>query len=188
MRLIKSDIEKIDLSYYGEQLDVEYFQYLKSDNEHYKLLTYITKLYDNIKILDAGTASGHSCLALAQNKNNTVFTYDIYDKNINYILTKYDNVIKKILDINLENNDILESSKIIMLDIDPHNGTAEEIFYNRLLSTNFNGFLICDDIHLNDGMRNFWNNINKEKYDLTEIGHWSGTGIVNFSSEKIEII
>lgn len=27
----------------------------------------------------------------------------------------------------------------------------------------------------------------KEKFDLTDVGHWYGTGIVNFSNEKIEI-
>lgn len=188
MKLIKNEIENIDLSYYGSQLDGEYFSYLKDPKEHYKLLTYITKLYNDILILDAGTASGHSCIALAQNRTNKVYTYDIYDKNILYITDNYFNVTKKILDINLENNNILESAKIIMLDIDPHNGYAEEKFYNKLLLTNFNGILICDDINLNDGMKRFWSLISKEKYDITELGHWSGTGLVNFSDEKIEIL
>jgi hypothetical protein len=39
---------------------------------------------------------------------------------------------------------------------------------------------MLDDIHLNDDMKLFWNNITEEKYDLTSIGHWSGTGLVVF--------
>jgi hypothetical protein len=34
-----------------------------------------------------------------------------------------------------------------------------------------------DDIHLNNEMSNFWNALKNEKYDLTHIGHHTGTGI-----------
>jgi tRNA G37 N-methylase Trm5 len=186
MKLIKDAILKTELNFFDNLLN--YFSYLKNENEHYRLLTYISYLYDNELIIDAGTCQGHSCFALSQNKNNLVYTYDIDPKDITYITENYKNVTKKILDINLETDEILESAKIILLDIDPHNGTMEKIFYDKLLSTKFNGFLICDDINLNGGMINFWNSIDKEKYDISEIGHWSGTGIVNFSTEKIEII
>ena len=88
----------------------------------------------------------------------------------------------------MESKVVLESAKIILLDIDPHDGVTEDYFYNRLLDFDFKGFLICDDIHINDGMMNFWNSIKKQKFDITDIGHWSGTGLVNFSDEIIEII
>lgn len=185
MKLVKDEIKDIELDYFNN-LMVD-FSYLKNDGEHYRLLTYISYQYINELIIDAGTCQGHSCIAFAQNRNNLVYTYDIYSKDINYITDNYKNVTKKILDINLEVDNILESAKIILLDIDPHDGIAEIKFYNKLLSINFNGFLICDDINLNDGMKNFWNLINKEKYDISDIGHLSGTGIVNFSDEKIEI-
>jgi hypothetical protein len=29
-------------------------------------------------------------------------------------------------------------------------------------------------------MKEFWNSIKQEKYDVTDKGHWSGTGIVFF--------
>jgi len=186
MKLIKNDIQKIDLSYFDNLLIN--FPYLKNQGEHYRLLTYISQLYNNELIIDAGTCQGHSCLAFSQNKNNLVYTYDIYPKNLDYITDKYSNVTKKILDINLELDDVFNSSKIILLDIDPHNGIIETNFYNRLLTTKFKGFLICDDININNGMKLFWNHINKEKYDISDIGHWSGTGIVNFSDEKLDIL
>jgi hypothetical protein len=34
-----------------------------------------------------------------------------------------------------------------------------------------------DDIHLNNEMSYFWNALKNEKYDITEIGHHTGTGI-----------
>ena len=186
MKLVKDEIKNVDLSYFDNLL--EHFSYLKNEGEHYRLLTYISNQYNKESIIDAGTCQGHSCLALAQNENNMIRTYDIVSKDIHYITDNYKNVIKKILDINLETSVILEKAKIILLDIDPHDGNSEICFYNKLASTNFNGFLICDDINLNDGMKDFWNSIDKEKYDISELGHWSGTGIVNFSDEKIEII
>jgi hypothetical protein len=40
------------------------------------------------------------------------------------------------------------------------------------------GTLILDDIYLNDDMVNFWNQINDDKIDATNIGHSTGTGVV----------
>lgn len=186
MKLIKEEIQKNPLLYFNEI--VNDFSYLKNLGEHYRLLTYISYLYNNELIIDAGTCQGHSCLALCQNLNNNVYTYDIVSKDITYITDNYSNVTKKILDINLETDKVLESAKIILLDIDPHDGDSEKKFYDRLLNTKFNGFLICDDIYVNDKMSLFWNSIDKEKFDVSNIGHWSGTGIVNFSNEKIDLL
>jgi hypothetical protein len=186
MKLIKEEIKNINLGYFDSI--IKEFPYLVNDGEHYRVLTYLSFLFNNELIVDAGTCQGHSCLALAQNKNNLVYTYDIVPKDLNHITENYKNVTKYIKDINLETDDILEKAKIILLDIDPHDGKIEKIFYDKLCTTKFNGILICDDINLNEGMKNFWNSIDKEKYDISHIGHWSGTGIVNFSNEKIEIL
>jgi hypothetical protein len=37
-----------------------------------------------------------------------------------------------------------------------------------------------DDINLNNPMKEFWNVITEDKYDISEYGHWSGTGLVIF--------
>jgi hypothetical protein len=82
------------------------------------------------------------------------------------------------LDINLEDSETIKGCKLILLDIDPHDGIQETVFTNKLANINYKGFIICDDIHLNIGMRNWWNSLNVEKYDLTDIGHMSGTGML----------
>ena len=67
-----------------------------------------------------------------------------------------------------------------MLDTD-HDGPFEYKSYNYLKEINWEGYLLLDDIHLNNVMREFWNHIDNEKHDITSIGHWSGTGLVIFT-------
>lgn len=180
MKLSKSEILKEDLSFFDEEIGS--YSYLKSITEHYRLLSYISKNYNNEILIDAGTNFGHSCMALAQNKNNKIITYDIFNKDFEFF-KEYGNIEFKMLDINKESKELLNSAKIILLDIDPHDGIQEKKFTDYLFNINYKGYLICDDIFLNDGMRNWWNSIQIEKYDVTEVGHFSGTGIINFNHD-----
>jgi hypothetical protein len=81
---------------------------------------------------------------------------------------------------------LILNSPFIFLDVDPHNGQMEYDFFNYLLSIEYNGFMICDDIWYFKDMRdNFWNKIDSSlKYDMTNFGHWSGTGIIQFGQKK----
>jgi len=183
MKLIKQEIIDQNLDFFDDEIST--YGYLKNDNEHYKLLKYISLQYNDIIILDLGTACGHSALALSQNKTNKIITYDL-NKRSN-LIDNIDNVERVLLDCNLMENDIIESAKIILLDIDPHDGSQEIEFYYKLKNTKFKGILLCDDINLNQGMKDFWKSINEKKYDISELGHFSGTGLINFGDEKIEI-
>jgi FKBP-type peptidyl-prolyl cis-trans isomerase len=66
-----------------------------------------------------------------------------------------------------------------------HDGINELIMYNYLKSINYNGFIICNNIWYFKEMRdNFWYKINdEERYDITDVGHWSGTGIINLNKD-----
>ena len=182
MKLIKTQILNQNLDFFKDEL--KRFPYLKSVSEHYRLLVYLTKQFDKISIIDAGTSFGHSGLALAQNHNNTVFTYDIYERSGLPCFKGYDNIKCKCMDINLEDSSFLKSIPIILLDIDPHDGIQEKRFTDRLLEIDYRGYLICDDINLNDKMKRWWNSIDIEKYDVSEVGHFSGTGIINFHRNR----
>jgi len=61
-------------------------------------------------------------------------------------------------------------------------------FYNYLKKIDYKGFNICDDIWLFKEMRdNFWYKIpDKYRYDLSNIGHFSGTGIICMNDENYE--
>jgi hypothetical protein len=121
-------------------------------------------------------------LALLQNPSNKIITYDIFDKNL-YFFSEYKNLEFKKLDINEETPDNLKSANIIVLDIDPHDGIQEKKFIDYLIDINYKGYVICDDIFLNKGMSEWWESINIEKYDITEVGHFSGTGVINFNQD-----
>jgi SAM-dependent methyltransferase len=158
--------------------------------EHYKLLTYISYLYDDVILLDVGSGGGESAIALAQNKKNKVISYDI-DENFlrTERLSKFSNIEFKSMNIHEEDNKIINSAHIIFLDI-VHDGVQETIFTDNLLNINFSVYLFCDDVFCSmfPNMLKWWNSINNEKYDITDVGHSTGTGIINYSNEIIKII
>jgi hypothetical protein len=152
-----------------------YYFHMESGKEHYRLLMYVSTLYNNEVIFDVGTNKCMSALALSYNKLNRVKSFDIVKllpenpsvDNIEYILG------------DCTKDSDLSKCPIIFLDVD-HDGIYEDIFYEYLKSINWKGILLLDDIHLNEPMKKFWNRIEEKKYDITNIGHWSGTGLVVF--------
>jgi hypothetical protein len=157
--------------------------------EHYKLLTYLSYLYDGITILDVGTSLGESCLALAQNKKNKVISYDIRKEPLSY-LKDYENIEYKILDINLEDINIIKSAKIIFFDIG-HDGVAEKKFSDMLEKIDYKGYVFCDDVFskIYPQCTDWFSKLNIEKYDISEVGHSSpiyghGTGLLNYYNDN----
>jgi hypothetical protein len=143
--------------------------------EHYDLLSTISHNYSGIKIYDIGTYRGLSAVALSSNTNNLVVSYDIGY----YIEVDRPNNVEFRIGNFYTDKEML-SSPLIMFDIDPHDGKQERVFVDNLINVGYKGTVIFDDIHLNEGMKNFWSSITQEKHDYTHLGHWSGTGIVIF--------
>jgi hypothetical protein len=166
-------------------------------NQHYKLLAWLSNQVNNSIIFDIGTHVGLSAFALGHNKSNTVYSFDLLDKlstNEKEKLWTNNNVVfstNNLMDDTVRAlwKDKILSSSIIFLDIDPHDGTLEYDFYLWLKSINYKGILVLDDIWAFKGMRdNLWYKITSEnKYDITGIGHWSGTGLIAFGGQKVEI-
>jgi hypothetical protein len=197
-KLTKELIDSIDYENYYKNWISTKEDYLSQDffdipgKQHYRLLSYLSTLYNDSIIVDIGSHYGESALALSFNNSNKIYSFDIINKvslpkksisNINFILGDLfdDEVFLS------EWKEIILNSKFIFLDVDPHNGHMEMKFYNFLKENNYNGFLVCDDIWYFKEMRdNFWYKINDElKYDLSNLGHWSGTGIINFNQNNI---
>lgn len=146
----------------------------ESGREHYRLLIYISSLFNNETIFDIGTNRCMSAIALSNNKNNKIKSFDIIQLNIvNPVIEN----VEFILGDSTKSN--INDSHFIFLDVD-HDGLYEDIIYKHLKKIKWEGILILDDINLNEPMINFWNNIEEEKHDITNIGHWSGTGLVIF--------
>lgn len=188
---IKHDMETVEFDHFRRIINVdnqslpdcisEFFDV--PGKQHYRLLSYLSTLYNNTTIIDIGSHRGNSATALSYNTTNTVYSFDIEDKVLNPAIRSLPNV-----QFHLDNlfdsvgadkwKDTILQSPFIFLDVDPHNGSMESDFYNWLVNIGYKGFVICDDIWYFKEMRdNFWYKIpDQQRYDLTELGHWSGTG------------
>jgi hypothetical protein len=174
-------LNELDLKSLSENIiDDEHKSYFLSESskEHYRLLAYISKNTNNSNFLDVGTFKGCSSLSLSYNENNKVFSFDI--SNSFGLKTKPKNV-EYFIDNILNNNykDLILSCSYILLDT-MHDGTFELEFYKHLININYIGILLLDDIKLNGNMISFWDEITHEKYDISNIGHSTGTGVVFF--------
>ena len=179
------DIDGLTLSLLSEFItDPEAKNYFleEAGKEHYKLLAYFSTLFNDTQITDIGTYKGCSALALSFNKTNTIYSFDVVDNrklsNL-YNINNLQNIIFILSDCVRWYKDILLKSKIIFLDVN-HDGEYEYKVFNCLIENNYKGYLILDDINLNQTMKNFWTSITKEKIELTHLGHFSGTGLVYF--------
>lgn len=163
-------------------MDPEYTE--PAGRQHYRLLEELATKFSDSTLFDIGTHRGMSAFALSMNPTNRVLSFDIVAKeglpvkpNIEY---HTDDLMSE--EGRAKWKDQLMAAPFIFLDIDPHEGTREYIFYEWLRDNDYRGFLVCDDIWYFKEMRdNFWYKIPSEhKIDVTDRGHWSGTGIVRF--------
>ncbi len=195
IKIEKSAVKDMNLS------DISHYQladgadFSEAGIEAYKFYAYISTLVNNCNILEVGTRFGRSALALAFNEKNNVLSFDILEQGASDI--KRSNlkcVIGNFMDYGIDWNDI----DIIMIDVDPHDGIKEREFMEYLKNQKWEGILILDDILPNwpviipgadpVAMNKWWNEITEEKYDVSDVGHFSGTGIVNIGNRfEIEI-
>jgi len=170
-----------------KSLNIDHLKDLAIDPSHwfdcgtceYKLYAYISTFFNDTTILDVGTRTGGSALALSYNESNHVISYDLEEHGASNI--KKDNVVWKIQDF--RNDNTLDYSKIsiIMIDVDPHDGVQESEMFKFLEEMGWKGILILDDItNIWPSIEKLWNDFDYPKLDVTEVGHFSGTGIVSF--------
>lgn len=189
-------LQKVSLEVFHQYQTDDFEFYEPYGKQHYRLLAYLSTLFKNSNIIDIGTHKGSSALALSYEDSNTIHTYDIINKiegqKFNRkLFSERDNVIRHYENLwdNLNSHkEFLLSCPLIFVDIDPHEGRDELIFYYFMLASGYQGVLIFDDIHYFEGMRRFWSQVdNRYKVDLTKYGHFSGTGAVIFN-DKTKII
>lgn len=181
MELVYENINSVDLTELSRLIkNNEHRGYFLGNAgvEHYKLIAHISTMFENSNLLDIGTYKGNSSLAMSYNTSNRIHSFDLNDlkdlyefpTNVNYYI---DNVL------NGNYRDLILSSPFILVDT-YHDGIFEKQFHTYLKENNYLGYLLLDDIKLNEEMKEYWNWIEEEKYDISDFGHWSGTGIVIF--------
>lgn len=177
---IQQNVQNINLLHLAPKIQSYEYRGFFSDvagKEHYKLLAYFSTQYNNTILYDIGTNRGCSALALSYNPTNKIKTFDVV--NIMGLTNPPENIEWYIGDFLKEPIEEILKSPFIMLDID-HSGKTEQAIVDLLGRIGWKGILLLDDIYLNVEMRSFWSNIKQDKYDLTPIGHFSGTGLVEF--------
>jgi predicted O-methyltransferase YrrM len=195
MKLQLNEIKNMDLSYVETFFPKKFKEHqinIQSDlntgnekGEHYKLLSYISSLITNETILDLGTRDGLSALVLAKNGQNKVISYDLEKKPEEMLMFEHllPNLEFKQMNVFDEDLNVFKNSKVIFMDLDPHDGHQEKKMIELLNSIKWKGILIADDIEWFPGMKDWFNNVNKTKYNVTKWGHGSGTGIIDFGGD-----
>jgi hypothetical protein len=182
--------------------------------EHYTLLEYMTSTYGDCRhVVDIGTRYVASSLALGSH-GVPVWTFDIPTSTERKFAFRGESeevwkgkVEAAKVDIKFHNLDLLQVSNhefnkymstwLIMLDTHhlPDSRPFEREWMNRLLQMgDFSGLVLLDDINLNSEMRKWWKELQDKAtewgyktYDLTSVGHISGTGLLDFSG-KVKIV
>ena len=158
---------------------------LSCGKQEYRLYSYLTTFFNNSIILDIGTWDGRSAVSLSHNETNKVISYNIVDEinNPQHKIYTKNNIEFRICNIMDDLVlDIVSKCKIVMIDID-HFEVIERKIIERLDELGFSGIILLDDIHHpwtkeNEAMQLLWNSLPYTKYDITEYGHFSGTGLI----------
>lgn len=170
------DMRKVSDLVLTQSADKKYIG-MNAGQEHYRLLYWFGMQFE--RIVELGTYRGHSALSMAvgqlENGLGDVYSFDI-ENHRDVVVAPPSLVFGILFDAHKEVN---ANTKMVFLDT-YHDGTYERVVINYLRDIAWKGVLVMDDIHLNDEMKAVWSEITERKEDWTDIGHWSGTGIVFF--------
>jgi predicted O-methyltransferase YrrM len=166
--------------------------------EHYHLLTAICRLLDPEVVWEFGTDTGMSTVAILEGlkPGASVYTVDVdgWETKQGSWLVEDDFGTGRVTQIvcDMKSEDIfsrhagsLAKAGLIFVD-GPKDGFTEAVFLDLLDKVAFvrNPVVLFDDIRLMN-MLDIWRSIQRPKMDLTSFGHWSGTGLVDWSAASV---
>ena len=182
IKLDKDAIKSLDISHLAKQ-SLNENDWLTAGQSEYRLYAWLSTQFNNTTILDVGTRTGGSALALSYNETNNVMSYDLQEQGASSGISK-SNVQFNIKDFREDDTLDFDNISIIMLDVDPHDGVQEEEMFEWLEEKGWKGLVLLDDIGPQwPEIEDFWNRITYPKINVTEVGHMSGTGLVNFDGK-----
>jgi hypothetical protein len=167
--------------------------------EHYRLLAAICSLTRPKTVVEIGTASGLSALALlsALPVSSRLVSFDILpwdykgpeawggetllrsddfsDGRLSHAVGDLSNPATFAL-----HRDLLTRTELFFVD-GPKDGIFERVLLERLGTLQFASppIVVFDDIKLWN-MLKIWNDVTRPKLDVTSFGHWSGTGLIDW--------
>jgi predicted O-methyltransferase YrrM len=165
--------------------------------EHYRLLAALVASMRPKLVLEIGTATGMSALAMLTKlaPDSRLVTFDLegwqgYSQYSGGILEQADfadgRLEQRLDDLSTPvgwraNAELLRHADLIFVDA-KHDGEQERRFLQGFDEVGLANapIVIFDDIRV-WGMVGFWQEIRRPKLDLTSFGHWSGTGLVDYA-------
>jgi hypothetical protein len=180
LNLCAESVARVDLGRLARHVgSSEHLKYFLDTGfrEHYRLIAHLSSRFRNSHVFDIGTNKGYSALALSYEPTNTVISYDI-------VACREIRHPEDLASIEFRIGDVLAdprllSSPFIVLDTD-HDGVFERRLCRHLKMNGYRGVMLLDDIHLNCAMIRLWEEIAEPKTDVTDLGHYSGSGLVEF--------
>jgi hypothetical protein len=167
--------------------------------EHYRLLAALCATVRPKTVVEIGTASGLSSLAIisALPAGSRLVTFDVLPWDYKgpeawggeTVLRKEDfadgSLVQEVGD--LSNPETFERHRNLLAETDfffvdgPKDGIFEQVFLDRLGSVAFPKppLLMFDDVRLWNMLR-IWKDVTRPKLDLTSFGHWSGSGLIDW--------
>ncbi len=183
VKINKDDVRNLDISELENQ-SINKNDWLSSGQSEYRLYAYLSTFFNQSIILDVGTRTGGSALALSHNPTNKVISYDLVEQGATQAINK-ENIEFKIQDFR-EDDLNWNHVSIIMIDVDPHDGIKEVEMMEFLEEQGWSGLILLDDIGPAwPDVEYMWESITEPKLDVSEVGHMSGTGLVNFGSKHV---
>jgi len=182
----------------------------EAGKEHYSFMNYMSATYGDCRhFMDIGTRYAASALAVGSNLRSPVWTFDRANSIERAVAFRGKTeeewkaqVRSAGVDLKFHNLDLLKVSDkklkkylgtwFVFLDTfhKPDTVPFEREFFQRIIDIGFKGILGLDDIYLNEEMKKWWKEVQDgaekggyKTYDITDVGHFSGTGLVDFSGK-----
>jgi hypothetical protein len=206
IKIIKDEVINLDITHLRD-ISLNSHDWHESGVSEYRLYAYLSTKFNDSIILDIGTHRGGSALSLSYNERNKIRSYDILEQGASTI--KKDNISWHIGQFTEDSEIDWDNVSIVMLDVGWHTGKEEREMMQFLRDKGWEGIILHDDIdtpfsrelraahpklqHCEEILwpenNIMWNEIPEEKFDVSDIGHCSGTGLVNFGSKHtVELI
>lgn len=160
--------------------------------EHYRLLAALVRTLKPKTVIEIGTFTGMGTLALAQELQGTLTTFDLLAWNsfADTWLAPADfseGRVRQVLhDISTPggiepHRALFESADLIFVDGPKDGRTEADILVNlSTLNLSRDVVVVFDDIRVVN-MIDIWRRVAQPKMDLTSFGHWSGTGLIDWN-------
>lgn len=184
----------ISLEHLHERMDGPPYWPSVWPGEHYRLLAGLARVLAPRVVIEIGTATGMSALALAHGAPDeaTVATFDLvpYHQVPGAVLRESDfadrRLVQHLDDLSTpagldKHRALLREASLVFVDA-AKDGSQEDRFLELLGTVDYvtPPIVVFDDIR-QWKMLATWRRITRPKLDVTSFGHWSGTGLVDFS-------